>query len=190
MATLEFNFQTQTILVKSPDTSVTIQELITKIRDEEENIRGINYPQIANAGGKDALSGVEQVGITLTLINEWRLQFEDRLGPSYVSCFVSGGNLVAVNSFTNNPIKPSAFTQVQIRQSQAPTLLAGGGGLTTEEHDWLEFIFDINGGRWKIVSNQMIFYTADGLTIVATFDLKDLAGLPTMGDVFERTRVP
>ena len=36
------------------------------------------------------------------------------------SCLVTTGNLVAINSFSNNPIFPTFATQVQIRQSAAP----------------------------------------------------------------------
>jgi len=44
-------------------------------------------------------------------------------------------------------------------------------------------------GRWKIVSNQMIMYDSDDTTPLFTFDLKDLAGNPSMNTVFERDPV-
>lgn len=53
----------------------------------------------------------------------------------------------------------------------------------------LAFVGDIEGGRWKIVGNQMIFYKVDNITIAATFNLLDAAGNPTMTNVFERLRV-
>ena len=48
-------------------------------------------------------------------------------------------------------------------------------------------IFDLEYGRWKIVSNQMIFYKPDGISEIARFDLKDLAGNAAQQNVFERT---
>ena len=48
-------------------------------------------------------------------------------------------------------------------------------------------IYDLEYGRWKIVSNQMIFYKPDGITEIARFDLKDLAGAATQVNVYERT---
>lgn len=48
-------------------------------------------------------------------------------------------------------------------------------------------IYNIEYGRWKIVSNQMIFYKPDGVTEIATFDLKDLAGNAAQQNVYERT---
>lgn len=54
----------------------------------------------------------------------------------------------------------------------------------------LEIIKQVETGRWKIVSNQMIFYDDDGVTPLLTYNLFDDAGLPTMDDVFERVPVP
>ena len=57
----------------------------------------------------------------------------------------------------------------------------------------VEFIFDVEGGRWKIDTgtDQMIFYKADNVTEIARVDLKDLAGSPTSSpsSITERTRV-
>lgn len=51
------------------------------------------------------------------------------------------------------------------------------------------FIKGIEGGRWKIANNQMIFYNDDNITELARFDLTDSSGNPTQTNVFERTRV-
>lgn len=53
----------------------------------------------------------------------------------------------------------------------------------------ISFIKNIEGGRWKIFNNQMIFYTEDNITEVARFNLKDSSGAPTESNVFERERV-
>jgi len=53
----------------------------------------------------------------------------------------------------------------------------------------INFINDIQGGRWKIVSNQMIFYKDDNTTEVARFNLFDDGGNPTMSSPFERYRI-
>lgn len=52
----------------------------------------------------------------------------------------------------------------------------------------LSFIYGIEGGRWKIVSNQMIFYADDNTTEIARFDLTDSGGSPAMENIYERTR--
>ena len=53
----------------------------------------------------------------------------------------------------------------------------------------LSFLIDIEGGRWRIIGNQMIFYRSDNSTEIARFNLFDASGTPTMDDVFERQRV-
>lgn len=68
----------------------------------------------------------------------------------------------------------------------------GGGSpvYATEDYDGaINFIKSIEGGRWKIINNQMIFYKNDNVTEVARFNLLDKDGLPAEKNVMERTRV-
>lgn len=119
-----FDTNLKVITVESPATTVTIQDLYNEIRLFEEKMPFLSVGKIANGSGKQALGGGVTVGITLELIDDWRLSFEARPGPSTILCTVSGGNLVATNSFSNNPIKPTAFTQVVIAQSSSATVIA------------------------------------------------------------------
>jgi len=48
------------------------------------------------------------------------------------------------------------------------------------------FIKAIEGGKWKIASNQMIFYDDDNTTVIATFNLFDSAGSPAMTEIYKR----
>lgn len=50
-------------------------------------------------------------------------------------------------------------------------------------------LYNISYGRWKISNNQMVFYKSDNATIVATFNLFDSSGNPTMDAVFDRQKV-
>ena len=54
----------------------------------------------------------------------------------------------------------------------------------------LSQLYDIEYGRWRIdqTNQTMVFYKEDNSTIVATFDLFDSAGLPTVDSVFDRRR--
>lgn len=109
------------LIVITTDTEVTIQDLIDNIRDyEDENLE---IASIANAYGKQDLGGGAKVGITLELINNWRIKFEDRDPPDYIVCIIKGGNLVAINDYDNNPICSSAYTQIILAQSTSPTLI-------------------------------------------------------------------
>jgi hypothetical protein len=122
MATLTFLKIDRVIQVDSPQTEVTIQDLVNQIRDQEDELDYMDYDKICDAFGKQDLGGGVSVGITLVLLNNWRIQFEARTGPSYEAVTVSGGNLVAENDYNNNPIKASDFTQVTISQSSSPTI--------------------------------------------------------------------
>lgn len=51
------------------------------------------------------------------------------------------------------------------------------------------FIRDIEGGRWRIVGTQMVFYKEDNVTEVARFNLFDTNGSESASNVFERQRV-
>ncbi len=123
MSTLTFFKSEKVIQVDAPQTSVTCQDLLNQIRLYEELPINMDYPLIANAYGKQALGGGTYIGITLELVNDWRIAFEARGGPDTILCTVSGGNLVAINQYGDNPIKPTAFTQINIAQSSSPTII-------------------------------------------------------------------
>jgi len=61
----------------------------------------------------------------------------------------------------------------------------------TDTISWedITFLKDIEGGKWQIVGNQMIFYKSDNSTEVARFNLFNEAGAPAMMNVFKRERV-
>lgn len=54
---------------------------------------------------------------------------------------------------------------------------------------FLDFIKEIEGGKWEIVNNQMIFYKDDNSTEIARFNLYDDDGDPTMTKPYKRERV-
>lgn len=123
---IEFNRVDKLICVTSGQTTVLIQDLINAIRDYEDNPGNMDLMQIANATGKQDLGGGAQVGITLELINDWQLAFSGWV-PTVPDqpVFVTGGNLVAVNSFNNIPISSSGSpdTFATIQQSTSPSIV-------------------------------------------------------------------
>uniref|UniRef100_A0A6M3J7C7 Uncharacterized protein n=1 Tax=viral metagenome TaxID=1070528 RepID=A0A6M3J7C7_9ZZZZ len=163
--------------------SISIQSLVNQIRTWEDNQVNLCYPRLLAASGKEVLDATSKVGITASLENT-KLKFAAR--ASLTTCSVSGGNLVAVdiNGDSMFPIEPSTNVTVQLAQSSSPTLLDA-----TDIRTDLAFIKQIEQGRWKIVSNQMIFYDTDGTTAIRTFDLKDKAGNATDISIFERVPV-
>lgn len=152
MAT-SFNKATKIITVLSPDVTISIQDLHDDIRLYEHLNQNLEVAQIANASGKQDLGGGVKVGITLELINDWRLAFEARAGPDTILCTVTGGNLVATNVYSNNPIYPTAFTQVTIAQSSSATISDASTTATTNIMYMLE---SMKTGGHATVGN--IFY--------------------------------
>jgi len=111
------------ITVLSPATSITVQDLVDQVRDWEDEVVNMTYPYIIAAAGKEDLGGGVFVGVTVTLQNA-KLKFEARPGPTTVQCSVTGGNLVAVDSDGNSipVIEPSAYTQVVVTSSSSATI--------------------------------------------------------------------
>jgi hypothetical protein len=131
-----FNRLNKIIEVEAPATEITIQELYNAICDYQDEQVNMDLPTIAFASGKTELSSGVVVGITLELLDNWQLKFEDRLGPAWVQCVVKEGNLVG--GVLENPIATSTFIQVKMIQSAAATIVTtGGSALTVEEHDKL-----------------------------------------------------
>lgn len=165
MATLTFHPASKVIRVAAPDTEVTVQELVDAIADFLDEPENLDITWFAEWAGKTSLGGTPEVfsEVVLILTEDWRLEFEARGGPTYESCVVRGGTLVAANVYDNNPIKPSSYTQVQIRQSISGTLL------------------DAEEMR-KILMNKTITDQATGK--ITVYDDDDLTPFLS-GDIFE-----
>lgn len=136
---IDWNSSPRIIEIADTSTEIYMQDLIDTLREEEERFENLTYPHIVNSAGKEDLGGGVKVAITLTLQNA-KLKFADRPGPSFVQCYVLGGNLVAVDSAGNamDPIATSNYTQViMVRSSSATQVETGVSGLTQEESDRL-----------------------------------------------------
>lgn len=185
-ASLTFLKNEKIIQVDSPQTSLDIQDLLNQIRLYEEKLINLDYGTIANAYGKQALGGGSFIGITMELINDWRIAFEARPGPETVICSVSGGNIVAINQYNNNPIYPTAFTQITISQSSSPTLIQ-----STSDYAMMYMIEALRGRKSAVGS---IFYwnptngndSNDGSSptnAVATFNKAQTLATAGAGDI-------
>lgn len=131
--TVDFSSSPRIAEIADPSTTVTIQDLYDTLSVIQARLENASFPVVVKAGGKDDLGGGRRVGVTLTLQNT-RLAFQARPGPSYVQCTVTDGNLVAVNASNAAmaAIHTTAFTQIIINQSTAPTLV----GAATPAEVW------------------------------------------------------
>ncbi len=128
-SSLLFDFATKIITVPAPDTSLDLQFLVNEVRNAEGTLLpGMGYDKIMDAFGKQDLGGGNFVGITVILLDGWRVSFEARPGPNTVSVSVSGGNFVGEAGA--NPIAPTAFTQVTISQSTSAALVSSAASDT------------------------------------------------------------
>jgi len=75
--------------------------------------------------------------------------------------------------------------------SQAPAKAGDAMTLTSAYGDLITFLYDVAGGKWVIdsVNKQLTLYKSDNATLVATFNLKDSAGVLSVTNVFTRERV-
>lgn len=151
---LTLDFYNSIIEVPSPDTSLDLQYLINQIRDTEDELSpAMSYPKIADAFGKQSLGGGTFVGLTVMLLNNWKLRFEARPGSDTVACIVTGGNLVAESG---NPIAPSTYTQVTIAQSSSPTI-------ATEDNTTIKYLIEsLRGGHVGGVGNTYFWDPVNG----------------------------
>ncbi len=128
-ASLLFDFVNKIITVPAPDTSLDLQYLVNETRVAEDNlIPGMGYDKIIDAFGKQDLGGGVLVGITVIMLDGWRVAFEARSGPSTVAVTISGGNFVGEAGA--NPVAPTAYTQVTIAQSTSAALVGNTGADT------------------------------------------------------------
>jgi len=133
-APITFDLVNKLIIVADTVSAITVQDLVNAIRNyETTNIDEVS--PFALISGKDTLeTGTLYTSITLELIDDWRVQFEARPGPTYVSCRITGGNLIATNDYDNDPICPSAYVTVTRAMSSSGTLLSSSAP-TVEEID-------------------------------------------------------
>ena len=162
-----FDHSQNIINVTSPQTTLDVQDLIDAIRDEEDSERGVIYPQIASASGKESLGGGVVVGITVELLNDWQLKF---WSGNYIAK-ISGGNLVG--GLAGDPVAYSAGVQVLLIQSAASTVVnVGGSALLAEESEKLDFIHKtvLNKRVRDQNSGEITLYEADKTTPAQIWD--------------------
>lgn len=149
---LVFDFYNSIIEVPAPDTTLDVQYLLDQIRDTEDELTpGMAYPKIANASGKDSLGGGVYTVITVTLLDNWRVRFEARAGPSTEQMIISGGNLVGGPG--GNPIAPSAYTQVVNLSSVSGTIATP---TTSDENTNIKYLMASLSATDKSIGN--IYY--------------------------------
>ena len=113
------------ILLATTDTITSIQELADAIRTYEALLTNFDLDPIMDGVGKADLGGGNFTGITLTLLNGWKIKV-DGVPVSETQFTINQGDLV-----TDDASSPTVFgTNVkwEIQQSTSPALVVTGGG--------------------------------------------------------------
>jgi len=183
--------------------TVSLYELDTEqfrldLKDLEDDEEGMPFPDTHSHNTEVTVAGVTYARV-IEIINGYSITFDD--GQYTVRLVGSNNNFFDVENGILNQ------NQVQVIAGNAAGLIVhtSGSGVTLQDKvdianavwnhlravdkDAVDFIANIEGGRWRIVSNQMIFYAEDNVTEIARFNLFDSLGSPTMTNVYERVRV-
>jgi len=164
------------------------------LKNIEESEEGMPYLDTHRHNTEVVLGGITLARV-IEIINGYTVTLED--GRYAVNAIGANSNIADVLNL--NQVSLRSFNSAGLQ------VVSVGSGLTQEEHDKLmatanesslttvlsdvAFIKNIEGGRWKIVDNQMIFYKSDNETEIARFNLYNKDGQPSEESIFERQRV-
>ena len=209
---LQTDWYNKLVLVTFPTTQVTAQELHDFIEDEMAAPVGLLSDGTAPFHGDIIVPEGKVVDennpgvysqIILKLNLEWQIQFWQ--GSGYTRIY--GGKIVG--GVNGQPLKATgAAGDISVLESpvdgvttvvmgsnpwdtEVPANPAPGsfGELVKSVGISIDFLKEMEGGRWEIDGNQMIFYGEDNITEVARFNLFDSDGSPTSDNPTERVRV-
>ena len=171
-----------------------LDEFRLSLKSIEESEEGMPYLDTHRHNTEVVLGGITLARV-IEIINGYSVVFED--GQYAVNAV--GGNSNLADVLNLNQVSLRSFNSAGLQ------VVSVGSGLTQEEHDKLmatadetslttllsdiAFIKNIEGGRWKIINNQMIFYKSDNSTEIARFNLYDKDGQLSEENIFERQRV-
>jgi len=199
-AKVTFDTIQKLIICKSGITELDVE--IDLYSDAKENwqtdplLNKFRFP-IRTIGGDDTLEG-EVAPLYAFLLYGWRIRPDE---ANHILNIINGA-VVVEGSPGSDPFADTAgaynvrvrmyvpvkATQINSDILSAQTLGFADGTVGAALHN-IAFLKNIEGGKWEIKSNQMIFYASDNLTEIARFNLFDVSGNPTMTNVMARERV-
>ena len=126
---LTFLLADQIISCQNTISVLTAQELLDACRTVEDSVVGMQFGTVAYAAGKTDLSASIQVGITVTLLENWTIYSQKTSG----SFTIQDGNIVRWDATT--PFYPNTLCTYQqiLIQGGVITTVSGGSGLSPSE---------------------------------------------------------
>lgn len=104
----DFNFDTQIMELQIAYVTITLQEIYDSAHDASANLNHMDSKIVARASGQNDLGGGLKTGLTVELLNGWRLKAADRGGPSFVRVSITGGNFITAAANGPDPHDPLA----------------------------------------------------------------------------------
>jgi hypothetical protein len=95
------------VIVDAGETLVTVQQTYNACREYEAELAALDNPSICKAGGKDELGSTKFVGITMTMLDGWQLEF------TTVPSEITDGNFLGLDEAgaSQNPIYGNVVTR-------------------------------------------------------------------------------
>ena len=201
---IEFDPVNKYILITSPTTEITTQEIYNAAMDWADDPHNMQYDPPMRATGKAPLGGGVYTDSIFILQNGWKIKpwsgnyqlvikgtlITDDESPRIVnpdSGVVEVVFQVTSSGTISEPViseteKTEIADKVWTHTTGAQVASDAATAATKSADAW-----KVLSGRWKIQNNQMIIYDEDGVTPLVTFDLYDIEGKPTTDKpVFER----
>jgi hypothetical protein len=110
-----FDHVNKLVIILEPTVSMSIQEIWDAIAFHRAQPDWIDDAEIARSEGKINIPGLGDSLIVLTMLDGWRIKFEDRPGPDVESLEITAGVLVGDGGA--NPLAPTAFGSVFLAQA-------------------------------------------------------------------------
>jgi len=136
----------------------------------------------ADALASDAVTEIQTGLATATALSDVQSDVDTvlaRLPSSLVSGRIDASvGAMAANVMTASALASDAVTEIQTGLATSSALSAIAAKVNDLEAVAL--------GRWEVTDNQLVLYELDGTTPLATFDLFDDSGSPSMTRIFER----
>ncbi len=171
---INFEHVAKIIRLTSDVTEVTIQDLYNASRLHEETFEHMPGLKLVDGFGKQDFGGGKAVGITMVLLDGWRIGADDHAGPTIDLVTITGGNLVAE---TGAPVIGAAFVTFIIEQDTSAALITANLDALNLSVAALEEIFvnkkDIDFTGADLLGWQEVAYEDDDMTVAARWNLFD-----------------
>lgn len=172
---LEFNFDTQIMELQVAYVVITLQEIYDSAHDASANLNHMDSKIIARASGQNDLGGGLKTGLTVELLNGWRLKAADRGGLPLVRVAIEGGNFITAEANgpdPTDPLAPANYVTYSLSKAVSSTITAAIA-------EWTQMEKDNIFATTQAIENKTDHLPADPAAQSLVQDIRDIIGIPT-----------